>query len=45
MAEPMKEFKVKTDVGVYEPVWDEVTLILWDDGTVSWKDFEKGVGF
>lgn len=36
-----RRFRVKTDVGVYEPQWAELDLLLYPDGTVGWADVHE----
>ena len=37
MPKRVDQIEVRQDVGVYEPVYKTVRLVLWDDGTVTWE--------
>lgn len=40
------EMSIKSDVGIYEPAYERVVLVLHEDGSVTWKDFqEAGPGY
>lgn len=38
MVEQVGSVVVKEDIGVYEPVYKKVRLLLWSDGTVTWDE-------
>lgn len=38
------KFKIDSDVGIYEPNYEHVTLLLRADGTVGWEEYRPSTG-